>query len=367
MRQTRNAETGVEHFVPDDSDHIVADIAARIFADLADPQTVNRASNGAWKTPLWQAVSDAGLPLAWVPEKLGGSGASIADGFAILAAAGRFALAVPLAETLAAGWLLARAGLQAPAAPMTMAPVRPDEPISADAAGRLSGRATGVPFAQECAYISVLAQDAKLIALVDLKDCRVEAGHNLAGDATNIVSFDRVKPARSAPAPAGFDQWSLLLIGAAIRSVETAGALETILSLAVAYANERVAFERRIGKFQAVQQNLARLAGEVAAALAVSTSAADAIAQASAFDEAVFLEVASAKIRTAEAAAEGAAIAHQVFGAIGFTQEHILHRFTLRMLSWRDDFGNESYWAAELGRRVARGGADEFWPLVAAR
>jgi len=81
----------------------------------------------------------------------------------------------------------------------------------------------------------------------------------------------------------------------------------------------------------------------------------------------VFLEAASAKIRTAEAAAEGSAIAHQVFGAIGFTQEHVLHRYTLRMLSWRDDFGNESYWAAELGRRVARRGADEFWPLVASR
>ena len=47
----------------------------------------------------------------------------------------------------------------------------------------------------------------------------------------------------------------------------------------------------------------------------------------------MFLEAAAAKIRSAEAAAEGSAIAHQVFGAIGFTQEHVLHRFTLRMLS----------------------------------
>ena len=135
----------------------------------------------------------------------------------------------------------------------------------------------------------------------------------------------------------------------------------------MSYANERVAFERRIGKFQAVQQNLARLAGEVAAALAVSGSAADTLARADTFDEATFLEAASAKIRCAEAAAEGAAIAHQVFGAIGFTKEHVLHRFTLRMLSWRDDFGNESYWAAELGKHIARRGAEEFWPLVASR
>ncbi len=355
--------------MPGEETQIVAEAAAQILADLADPQAINAAKNGAWKEPLWQALNNAGLPLAWVPERLGGSGASLAEGFAILGVAGRFALAVPLAETLAAGWLLARGELQAPAAPMTVAPTRPHDRITVDADGRLSGRAIGVPFAADCEHIAVLAIGAErpLIALVETKNCRLSERRNLAGDAANVVSFESVKPLAIALAPDGFDQTSLLLMGLAIRSVETAGALETILSLSIAYANERVAFERPIGKFQAVQQNLARLAGEVAAALAVAGSAADTIAQATTFDEAVFLEAASAKIRTAEAAAEGAAIAHQVFGAIGFTQEHILHRFTLRMLSWRDDFGNESYWAAELGRRVARRGADEFWPLVASR
>jgi acyl-CoA dehydrogenase len=56
-----------------------------------------------------------------------------------------------------------------------------------------------------------------------------------------------------------------------------------------------------------------------------------------------------------------------VFGAIGFTKEHILHRFTLRMLAWRDDFGNESSWAAKLGEDIAHRGADDFWPLMASR
>jgi acyl-CoA dehydrogenase len=148
-----------------------------------------------------------------------------------------------------------------------------------------------------------------------------------------------------------------------------AGALEAILDLAVAYANERVAFGRPIAKFQAVQHNLARLAGEVAAAIAAAGSAADAIATASGadFDEGVFLEVASAKIRVGEAAGEGAAIAHQVLGAIGFTREHVLHRFTRRLWAWRDDFGNESQWAVQLGRRVAANGAEALWPMLAAR
>ncbi|MGB7259340.1 MAG: acyl-CoA dehydrogenase family protein, partial [Pseudolabrys sp.] len=217
-------------------------------------------------------------------------------------------------------------------------------------------------------HLAVLVSSPKgpAVALVATADCGLGEGHNLAGESSASVNFAGVTPRKLSAAP-NLDRHALLLMGATIRAVQTAGALEAILALSVAYANERVAFERPIGKFQAVQQNLARLAGETAAALAVSGSAADAIAQADAFDEMVLLEVASAKIRCAEAAAEGAAIAHQVFGAIGFTNEHILHRFTLRMLAWRDDFGNESQWAAKLGKDIARRGADDFWPLVASR
>jgi acyl-CoA dehydrogenase len=348
-----------------DSD-IVAETAARIFADLADPQTVNRPKDERWKAPLWRALEEAGLTLAWVPEALGGSGASLADGFAVLNAAGRFAIGVPLAETLLAGWLLARAGLQAPDGPTSIAPNGLNERIRLRADGRLEGRAI-VPFAPEARHIGALVESGRgfQVALVDAKACRMDERRNLAHEPAPLVDFGGVEPL--AMKPADIDREGLLLMGAAVRAAQTAGALQTILHLSVAYANERVAFERKIGKFQAVQQNLARLAGEAAAALAAAGSAADALADRSASQEAVLLEVASAKIRCAEAAAEGSAIAHQVFGAIGFTQEHVLHRFTLRVLGWRDDFGNESWWAAELGRRTANAGADEFWPLVASR
>jgi len=353
--------------VTGESDHIVAETAARILADLADPQIVNRAKNGAWKEPLWRALAEAGLPLAWVPDDLGGSGASLADGFAVLGAAGRVALGVPLAETLLAGWLLARAKMKSPEGAMTIAPVRPLDRITLGGDGTLSGRAFGILFAADVRHIAVLADSGKgaHVALVDVKACRIDGGKTPAGDSSNTVTFERIRPL--AIAPANIDRDALMLVGAVARSVQTAGALETVLALSVAYANERVAFERPIGKFQAVQQNLARLAGEVAAALAVSGSATDTLVQSGKFDDAAFLEGASAKIRCAEAATEGAAIAHQVFGAIGFTQEHVLHRFTTRMLAWRDDFGNESWWAAELGKHVAKRGADEFWPLVASR
>lgn len=351
------------------TDNIVAETAERIFTDLADAQTINSAPNNAWKTVLWAALADAGLPLAWVPEDCDGSGASLADGFAVAASSGKFALSVPLVETMLAGWLLSQAGLPSPAGKVTAAPTRPQDRIALNSDGTLSGRVRGIPFASEAGHIAVIAQDAKgcSIALVEASACRIEAGESLGSDASNTVTLDNVKPLSLKPAAPGFTPKFLMLMGATLRSLQIAGALETMLDMTVRYSNERVAFEKQISKFQAVQHNLARLAGEVAAAVAAAGSAADTIATSKSFDEAVFFEVAAAKVRCAEAAEKGTAIAHQVHGAIGFSMEHILHRYTLRALGWRDDFGHESYWATELGKFVAARGADELWPLVASR
>jgi acyl-CoA dehydrogenase len=349
--------------------NIVAETATRIFADLADPQTVNSAKSDAWKSGLWRALEEAGLTLAWVPDTLGGAGASLADGFEVLGVAGRFAVPVPLAETLLAGWLLSRAGMTSPQGTMTVAPTRPMDRITLNADATLSGRARGVPFASEAAHLAVLAHspNGAQVALVPASTARISAGRTLAGDPLCDVVLDRAKPLNVAAAPAGLDQTAFHLMGSVVRAVETAGALEAILGMAVRYANDRVAFERPIAKFQAVQHNLARLAGEVSAAMMASGSAADAIASTETFNDAVFLEAAAAKIRASEAAQEGSAIAHQVHGAIGFTKEYILHRFTLRLLGWRDDFGNESHWAVALGNRIAKVGADDLWPLLASR
>ena len=352
-----------------ESENIVAETAEKIFADLADAQTINRDKEGKWKGPLWKALTEAGLPLAWVPEDCGGSGASLAEGFGVLSAAGRHALAVPLAETMLAGWLLAQAKISSPDGEMTVAPASPKDRMTVNADGSLSGKARGVPFAKAARHIAVLASgnEGLQIALVDAGQCRIEAGIGLGGDHSDTVTLDKVPPAAIKPAPKGFDQTQLMLMGGVMRSLQIAGALESMLEISVRYSNERVAFEKKISKFQAVQHNLARLAGESAAALAAATSAADAIANATAFNDEVFLEAAAAKIRCSEAAEKGGGIAHQVHGAIGFTIEHILHRYSLRALAWRDDFGSESYWAVELGRLVANRGADELWPLVASR
>ncbi len=94
-----------------ESENIVAETAERIFADLADAQTINSDKDDHWKAPLWSALSDAGLPLSWVPEACDGAGVSLAEGFSVAQSAGKFAVAVPLVETMLAGWLLSQAGI----------------------------------------------------------------------------------------------------------------------------------------------------------------------------------------------------------------------------------------------------------------
>lgn len=351
-----------------DAGSIVTDTAGRIFADLADPQTVNRAKDDAWQGALWAALEESGLTLAWVPDTLGGAGAGLADGFEVIKVAGRFAAPVPIAETLLAGWLLSEAGIASPAGMMTVAPTRWSDELRIDTGGKLSGKARGVPFARVARHVAVLADGpaGPVVALVAGPGSRAGESRNLAGDSNGEMAFDRVQAIASAPAPAGLDRQRVMLMGAAVRANQMAGALETVLSITTQYSGERIAFEKPISKFQAVQHNLARLAGETAAAVAAAGSAADTIAN-GIDGERLFLEAAGAKIRVSEAAQEGAAIGHQVHGAIGFTKEHVLHRFTLRLLAWRDDFGNESDWAVRLGHMIAARGADELWPLVASR
>jgi acyl-CoA dehydrogenase len=347
-----------------DSADMIADTTRRIFRELGDPRTVRTNQEG---DRLWDALETAGLTRTWVPEALNGSGASVSEGFDVLRIAGEFAVSIPLGEALLAGWLLQQSDIPVPSGIITIAPVDIRDRLTLNEAGALSGTARAVPFARVASQIALLTRRdrSSWVALADSSLCDIQEHSNLAQDSRDSITFRGA--ALRAPSKTTIDFEALMLMGAAVRCMQMAGALQGILDLSVVYANERVAFEKPIGKFQAIQHSLARLAGETAAALAAAGSAADAIGSAASFETAVFLEVASAKIRVGEAADAGAAIAHQVHGAIGFSREHVLHRYTQRLWAWRDDFGSESYWAVRLGQLVAKSGADALWPLLAER
>ena len=135
----------------EDSDSIIVDTATRIFQVLGAPQMVVNADDESWKQPLWDTLEEAGLTQTWTPDDLGGAGAGITDGFDVLRVAGEYAVSIPVAETLLAGWLLARADIIVPQGAMTIAPARRGERIALGADGALSGTARKIPFARDAA------------------------------------------------------------------------------------------------------------------------------------------------------------------------------------------------------------------------
>ena len=255
-----------------------------------------------------------------------------------------------------ARWLCAACGIEAAAGTLTIGPVEPEDRLDI-AEAVVSGRAGYIPWGREAAAVVLIAGNTLLV--VARGGTTFIPGKNLAGEPRDHLGA--VEPGgRSAPLPDAVDMRLVQRLGALFRAAQMAGAMEAALALSTRYANDRVQFGRPIAKFQAVQQQLALLAEQAAAASVAVESAALAVA---AGRPSSALAVAAAKIRAGEAAGKVAEIAHQVLGAIGFTHEH---RLTRRLWSWRDEFGNESHWSRELGRAVTTAGAGALWPTITA-
>jgi acyl-CoA dehydrogenase len=342
-----------------DTGDMLRETADRLFQAHCDTATQRSADQGTWPAALWAAIEEAGLHRALVPEDAGGFGVAVADALSLLKVAGAHAAPVPLAETMLASWLLAGAGLDIPDGPLTVGPVRIDESVTlaeADGGWRVTGTITRVPWARNVDRLVVLA--GSHVALVGKQSWSIEAGENVAREPRDTVRLDGPVIAAAATRTTVSE---LIAVGAAMRTQQIAGALTRLTEMTVQYAQDRVQFGRPIGKFQAVQQNLAVMAGQTVAAVAAADLAAEAVA-----DGVKILPIAAGKARAGEAAGIAAGIAHQVHGAIGFTFEHNLHFLTRRLWSWRDEFGKDSAWNRLLGRHMAQAGADQLWAEITA-
>lgn len=316
--------------------------AERLFSSL---------NGGENYADAWAQVSALGFAELLAPEGAGGFGGDWGDAFAVTRLAGAHALALPLGEAIVAARICGDAKFAVGDGLATLAP-RVDATL--DPKGRLTGRLHAAPWGREATQV-VFDLDGG-VACAAVADARVERGANPAGEPRDTLVFEGATVQR------GDGAFSVLAGGAFLRTAQIAGALDAALALSIHYANERVQFGKPIGKFQAVQQALAVFAEEAAAVNCAGEAAARAIDAGDAS-----FEVGAAKLRANMAAAMGAATAHQVHGAIGFTHEHVLHRFTRRLIAWRSEFGGEGFWARRIGAGVCARGADALWPFITAR
>lgn len=329
----------------------------RILGDVVSTVVFRECAAGAWPTKLWEAVEDAELTHAAVPEALGGAGATWEDSYILVRAAGAHAVPAPFADSVLANWMLGRVGLKPAPGPSAIA----TSGRLAYSSGRVSGKIEWVPWGHQLKHVIALTAGSEpLLVVIDARHASsVERRTNLAGEPRDSLSFESVRVADAAPIPEGMSADELLLAGAMLRSAQIAGALHSVLQITAAYATERVQFGKPIGDFQATQQQLAVLAEHTSCSL-LGAEAAFAESERTLAP----LAIMAAKICASEAASIGASIAHAVHGAIGFTDEHGLHLRTRRLWAWRAEYGSETYWAQRLGRQACESGASALWPML---
>ncbi|WP_409332216.1 acyl-CoA dehydrogenase family protein [Trujillonella humicola] len=325
-----------------------------------------------WDEGLWSALAEAGLTGVGVDEDAGGSGGELADVVAIVRTLAAGAAAVPVAEQLlvaAPALLAADLDLPSPEEPLTVTvaeAVTAEPSDDGDGPGRwtLTGTATDVPWAAVATSVVVLAAapagiEGAVLALVDASGLAATRAQNLAGEPRGSLVLDGAAASGALLRPEQAE--ALRARYALARSVQIAAALEQVLTWTVQYAGQRQQFGRPLAKFQAIQMQLAQMAGEVTAVTAIVDAAVQGLDRGAAE---LPLLAAAAKVRAGAAVEVVARLAHQVHGAIGFTQEHKLHHLTRRCWSWRDEAGGEATWAPVLGAGLVAGGGDQLWATL---
>ena len=308
---------------------LILDTADKIFSDNCDKALQDAAERGEYPAPLWQLLVENGF------NQLGsaGSGTEAADMYAFIQACGRYAVPVPIADTLLVNsWL--------------------GDDNGASAVGLVhDGKIHGALWGRQASRVVGVVQ-GELDVLVCTAPALASEGVNMAGEPSDTIQAEGAERVTLEQDP--FAQMALTRVNL------MAGCLQATLDLGIQFATEREQFGRSISKFQAIQHSLAVVAAEVAAAKRAADAAVDALAS----DRFLF-EVAASKARVGEAVGIVAEQVHQIHGAMGFTHEHRLHHFTRRIWAWRDEWGNEFYWNSVLGSHLASLGADHVWRFIA--
>lgn len=162
------------------------------------------------------------------------------------------------------------------------------------------------------------------------------------GTVSHALVVDRlasVDPARrlfvvSAGEPVGPADNSILDLGVLCQAAQLVGLGRGLLEQATAYVTQRRQFGRPVGEFQAVKHRLANVLVAVEFARPLMHAAAVTGSE---------RDVSAARVAAADAAYLAARAALQVHGAIGYTQEHDLSLWLLKVRALRSAWGTQTH------------------------
>ncbi len=350
---------------------------ARDFLTDEFPDKVLKAMVGDEKgyTPeLWKKLSAANLTGLAIPEGYGGFGdfidlivvleemgracfispffASVVLGAGTITEAGSEAQKEELLPQIAEGKIIVtlalteRSGKYAPDAVNLKAEKKGESYL-------LNGVKMFVPDGQNADYLIVAARMLEeadpekgiTLFIVDAKTPGIQINPlvTVSGDKQAEVIFtDMSVPAEGILGKEG-QAWSviekILQKASVARCSEMIGLANKALDLTLEYAKERIAFGHPIGAFQSIQHRCADMLMDLEGSRYLTFQSAWRTNE----NMPAAREAAIAKAWTNQACRRIMQSAHQVHGAIGFTEDHILHYYTKRVRSYEFSFGDADF------------------------
>ncbi|WP_216892264.1 acyl-CoA dehydrogenase family protein [Nocardia alni] len=337
---------------------------------------------------LWKVLTEQmGLAALLVPEQDGGAGAGVAELALVIEQLAHTLAAVPALSSLGGASVLLRltgtdassALLQRLAGESICATVAWPDPAShsvvpvlavdGTAVGSdvtISGRAEFVLDGADADVILVPARggEAEVVVSVDAANPAVRRTPMTGLDLTRGLASIELDNAPATVLGSGVDLQAALDVFMVLVAAEQVGIAQRCHDAAVAWAKERVQFDRPIGQFQAIKHQLVDLLMAVELARSsydVAVAAADAYLSDPAEVTARALGVAAsaAEARCGDAAVLVSDESLHILGGIGFTWEHDAHLYFRRAKTLEQLFGSpaahRNRFATTLLREAAHG------------
>ncbi|MGA0569998.1 acyl-CoA dehydrogenase family protein [Variovorax sp. VNK109] len=306
-------------------------------AKSCTPDVVRQIESSGKIDLLWREVEDSGFLALMAPEELGGAGMSWSEAFAAFTLLGRYAMPAPIAQTIAArAWMPS----EMRGAAISLASLH---------ARTSSGDVIldKVPYGLVATHVAC-EQNSGVVEIWPCENAR-RTTSRIPGCATaTSLTWSERPQSLAMLAPGTHLEWT----SAAIHAALLAGSMQRVLDICLQYSADRAQFGKPIGKFQAVQQQIAVVAEHVVAArIAAQLPFARGLSLAT---------VAVAKARCSEAAGLVAAAAHAVHGAFGITAEYELQLHTRRLHEWRMADGAEAIWHDRIGKVLTDARGPDF-------
>jgi alkylation response protein AidB-like acyl-CoA dehydrogenase len=341
-------------------------------------------SDEGYSAELWHKMAELGWMGLVLPEKYGGSERKFLDLAVLLEEMGYNIVPGPFFSTvvlggltiltagsdeqkmeflprIASGEMLLSFALTEPTASYDAASIR-TKAIARNGKYVINGTKLFVLNANVADYILCVArtrktknpEDGITIFLVDAQNPGVKRTllKTLARDKQCEVVFDDVTVSEKSVVGKRDGGWpivkDILQKATVAKCTEMVGGAQAALDMAVNYAKERVQFGRPIGSFQAIQHYCANMAMDVSGSRFITYKAAWKVSE----GLPAALDVAIAKAWASEAYGRVTLLAHQIFGAIGFTMDHDIHLYYRQAKASEIIFGDADFHRAIVAREL---------------